>query len=125
YNMSMLVLGHAAEFAQHGIAVNGLWPLTVIDTAALKMIEGHESKPNIRTAEIMADAALVILQRPASFTGNLCIDEAVLREAGVSSMAKYARTPGTRCEDMEIDLFVSEADHARVKLLRQQGQPKL
>ncbi|KAJ1935839.1 hypothetical protein FBU59_005255, partial [Linderina macrospora] len=87
YNMSMLVLGHSAEFAKYGIAVNGLWPYTVIETAALNMISNAKSRPNLRTPEIMADAALEILKKPASFTGNICIDEIVLREAGVKDMA--------------------------------------
>ncbi|KAJ2487440.1 hypothetical protein IWW37_005239 [Coemansia sp. RSA 2050] len=118
YNMSMLVVGHAGEFAKHGIAVNGLWPYTVIETAALNMISQSKSKPNLRTPEIMADAALELLKKPATFTGNLCIDEVVLREAGVRDMARYALTPGTRDEDMELDGFLGEADHARVAMLR-------
>ncbi|KAJ1869993.1 hypothetical protein LPJ55_004987 [Coemansia sp. RSA 990] len=125
YNMSMLVVGHSAEFAPLGIAVNGLWPYTVIQTAALNMIDGQKAKPNLRTPEIMADAALCILQKPSSFTGNLCIDEVVLREAGVRDFSKYALTPGTRDEDMEMDGFLGDAQHARVKLLRAQHKGKL
>src|SRR5579864_5204998 len=34
YGMSMCVLGHAEEFRAYGIAVNALWPRTVIQTAA-------------------------------------------------------------------------------------------
>ncbi|KAJ2524692.1 hypothetical protein GGI11_000630 [Coemansia sp. RSA 2049] len=118
YNMSMLVLGHSGEFAKHGIAVNGLWPYTAIETAALNMIAAIKNKPNLRTAEIMADAALAILQKPSSFTGNLCIDEIVLREAGVTDMSKYALTQGVRDEDMELDAFLGDAEHTRVALLR-------
>ncbi|HXY21981.1 MAG TPA: NAD(P)-dependent oxidoreductase, partial [Burkholderiaceae bacterium] len=40
YGMSMCVLGHAEEFRPYGIAVNALWPRTVIQTAALQMIPG-------------------------------------------------------------------------------------
>ncbi|KAJ2453002.1 hypothetical protein EV183_000012 [Coemansia sp. RSA 2336] len=125
YNMSMLVVGHAAEFARLGIAVNGLWPYTVIQTAALNMIEGQSAKPNLRTPEIMADAALCVLQKPSSFTGHLCIDEVVLREAGVRDFSKYALTPGTRDEEMELDGFLGDAQHARVNLLRAQHKGKL
>ncbi|KAJ2416188.1 hypothetical protein GGF47_005450, partial [Coemansia sp. RSA 2524] len=100
YNMSMLVVGHAAEFAKWGIAVNGLWPYTVIETAALNMIESEKGRPNLRTPDIMADAALEMIRKPASFTGNLCIDEVVLREAGVRDFAKYALTKGIKDEDM-------------------------
>ncbi|KAJ1662171.1 hypothetical protein IW140_006040 [Coemansia sp. RSA 1813] len=118
YNMSMLVLGHSGEFAKHGIPVNGLWPYTVIETAALNMIESTKNKPNLRTAGIMADAALEILKKPSSFTGNLCIDEIVLREAGVTDMSKYALTPGMKDEDMAPDAFLGEAEHERIALLR-------
>ncbi|KAJ2786054.1 hypothetical protein GGI15_001721 [Coemansia interrupta] len=118
YNMSMLVLGHAAEFAPLGIAVNGLWPYTVIETAALNMIAQAKNRPNLRTPEIMADAALEVLGRPREFTGNLCIDEVVLREAGVRDFGKYALTEGTRDEDMELDGFLGDAEHDRVRALR-------
>ncbi|ORX66261.1 short-chain dehydrogenase/reductase SDR [Linderina pennispora] len=113
YNMSML----------YGIAVNGLWPYTVIETAALNMISRAKSRPNLRTPEIMADAALEILQKPASFTGNICIDEIVLREAGITDMGKYALTPGTKDEDMLLDGFLSEEIHDRIHLLRGQRTP--
>ena len=35
YGMSMCVLGMAEEFRAQGIAINALWPRTVIATAAL------------------------------------------------------------------------------------------
>lgn len=38
--MSMCVLGMAGEFRPFGIAVNALWPLTIIRTAALQVIPG-------------------------------------------------------------------------------------
>ena len=38
YGMSLCVIGHAAEFRQYGIAVNGLWPATLIATAALNLV---------------------------------------------------------------------------------------
>jgi citronellol/citronellal dehydrogenase len=36
FGMSLLVFGFAAEFAEKGIAVNALWPRTVIATAAVE-----------------------------------------------------------------------------------------
>jgi citronellol/citronellal dehydrogenase len=38
YGMSMCTLGHAREFRDLGIAVNSLWPRTVIATAALQVV---------------------------------------------------------------------------------------
>jgi citronellol/citronellal dehydrogenase len=103
YGMSMCVLGMAAEFAADGIAVNALWPRTVIDTAALAMIPGVE-RERCRTAEIMADAAHVILTTPSrERTGQFLIDEDVLRQAGVSDFDRYAVKPGT---ELLPDLFL-------------------
>ncbi|KAI8324391.1 short-chain dehydrogenase/reductase SDR [Martensiomyces pterosporus] len=125
YNMSLYVLGHSGEFAKYGIPVNGLWPYTVIETAALNMISASKGKPNLRTPEIMADAALEILKKPASFTGNLCIDEIVLREAGVTDFSKYALTKGMKDEELKLDIFIGEEDHGRVAMLRKLHKPKL
>ena len=56
YGMSLCVIGHAAEFRQYGIAVNGLWPATLIATAALNLVPGADIESG-RTPDIMADAA--------------------------------------------------------------------
>jgi citronellol/citronellal dehydrogenase len=40
YSMSMAVIGMASEFHELGIAVNGLWPLTSIETSAMKNVIG-------------------------------------------------------------------------------------
>ena len=94
YGMSMCVLGMAAEFKDRGIAVSGLWPRTIIATAALQVIPGVDWKKG-RTPEIMADAAHAVLSRPSSHTtGQILIDDEVLALAGVSDFAKYATTPG-------------------------------
>ena len=37
YGMSMCTLGMSAELAEHGIAVNSLWPRTTIATAAIEV----------------------------------------------------------------------------------------
>ena len=94
YGMSMSVIGMAEEFRADRIAVNGLWPRTVIDTAALAMIPGVDRKM-CRTPEILADAALAILHRDSrTCTGNLYLDEDVLAEEGVTDLGKYAVIPG-------------------------------
>ncbi|KAJ9075108.1 Hydroxysteroid dehydrogenase-like protein 2, variant 2 [Entomophthora muscae] len=48
YGMSMCVLGMAGEFRSDGIAVNALWPATVIQTAALQMIEALDNSEKFR-----------------------------------------------------------------------------
>jgi citronellol/citronellal dehydrogenase len=89
YGMSMCVLGMAEEFRAGGVAVNALWPRTMIDTAASKHF--GLSRSGCRTPEIMADAAHAIFVKDSrSFTGNFCIDEEVFKEAGVKDFEKYA-----------------------------------
>jgi citronellol/citronellal dehydrogenase len=96
YGMSMCVLGMAEEFRADGIAVNALWPRTVIATAALQVIPGADVSLG-RKPEIMADAAHVILNRDArTCTGNFFIDDEVLAGAGVSNLDDYAVTAGNR-----------------------------
>ncbi len=94
YGMSLCVLGMSAEFAPLGIAVNALWPRTVIATAAIGMIDGVQVE-HCRRPEIVADAAHGILTRPAGeYTGHFAIDEEVLREEGIVDFEPYAVQPG-------------------------------
>jgi citronellol/citronellal dehydrogenase len=97
YSMSLWVLGMAEEFADQGIAVNALWPQTVIDTAAVhNVLGGEEMAKAARRPAIVADAAHAILTRDSrTFSGNFCIDEAILREVGVTDFESYASCPGT------------------------------
>jgi citronellol/citronellal dehydrogenase len=97
YGMSMCVLGMAEEFKSLGIAVNALWPKTIIATSALAMIPGMtERLVNCRTPEILADAAHAILLRDArQATGNFYIDEEVLAHEGVTDLTRYAVKPGS------------------------------
>jgi citronellol/citronellal dehydrogenase len=95
YGMSMCVLGMAEEFRDAGIAVNALWPRTVIATAAVAMLGGAIALKNCRKPEIVADAAHAILVRDGrSCTGNFFIDEDILSEEGVTDFSPYAYEPG-------------------------------
>ena len=91
YGMSMCTLGMAAEFEKDAIAVNALWPLTAIDTAAVRNVLGGDQMAKMsRTPDIMADAAYAVLIRdPKTCTGNFFIDEEVLREEGVTDFSAY------------------------------------
>jgi citronellol/citronellal dehydrogenase len=94
YGMSLCVLGMAAEFKDRGVAINALWPRTVIATAALAMIPGVDPE-RCRTEAIMADAAHVVLTTPSGErTGQFLIDEDVLRAAGQTEFDHYAVKPG-------------------------------
>jgi citronellol/citronellal dehydrogenase len=95
YGMSLCTLGMAEEFRERGLAVNALWPLTVIATSAIKMLGDTVKAENCRTEEIMADAAHAIVSRNSrECTGNFFIDEDVLRHEGVTDFEPYAVKPG-------------------------------
>jgi citronellol/citronellal dehydrogenase len=104
FGMSLLALAMAEEFRADGIAVNALWPRTVIATAALQMV-APDAVPAARSPEIMADAAYEILRaRSRTTTGQFFIDEEVLTAAGCKDFSVYAMSPGTK---PRIDLFVN------------------
>jgi citronellol/citronellal dehydrogenase len=96
FGMSMCVLGMAEELKPQGIAVNAIWPRTVIATAAVQnLLGGDAAMKGARSPDVMADAAHAILTKPSrSFTGNFCIDEEVLRAEGVTDLEKYSMVPG-------------------------------
>jgi len=108
YGMSMCTLGMAEEFRGDGIAVNSLWPLTTIDTAAVRNLLGGESLARVsRTPEIIADAAYAIFNKPSrECTGNFFIDEALLRAEGVTDFTRY--DAGTTNGPYATDFFVPE-----------------
>ena len=112
FGMSMCTLGMSAEFAKAGIAVNSLWPLTAIDTSAVRnLLGGAQVAAMSRSPEIMADAAYAIFNRPCrEATGNFYIDEEVLRAEGVSDFSKYA--PGSE-GSLVGDFFVPDDVFAR------------
>ena len=104
YGMSMCTLGMAEELRARGIAVNSLWPRTTIATAAIEVNFPPAILKASRKPAIMADAAYVILNRDSrGATGNFYIDEAVLREEGVTDFDRYAMNPGT---PLYADLFL-------------------
>lgn len=107
FGMSMCTLGMSAEFSRDAIAVNSLWPLTAIDTAAVRNLLGGEAVATMsRSPAIVADAAHAILIRPSrETTGNFFIDEEVLREEGVIDFSSYA--PGAT-GPLAADFFVPD-----------------
>lgn len=104
YGMSLCTLGHAAEFRAAGIAVNSLWPRTLIATAALQVIPGVDTA-RARQPQIVADAAWWILtSNSREVTGQFFIDDEVLARHGVTNLDHYAVTPGER--NLIKDLFI-------------------
>jgi citronellol/citronellal dehydrogenase len=95
YGMSMCTLGMAEELRKDGIAVNSLWPRTTIATAAVEVHFPPQILRASRHAQIMSDAAHIILTSDArANTGNFYVDEDLLREGGMTDFEQYAVTPG-------------------------------
>lgn len=107
FGMTLCVLGMAEELKPKKIAVNALWPRTVIATSAVQnLLGGDDVMKGSRTVEIMADAAHVIFMKASTdpkATGQFFIDDEVLLGAGVTDLSKYASVPGA---DLIPDFFV-------------------
>ena len=105
FGMSLCVLGMAEELRDDGIAVNALWPRTVIATAAVQnLLGGDDTMQGSRKPAIMADAAHAVLTRDSrKATGNFYIDDEVLKSEGVTDLSKYQSVPGA---DLIPDFFV-------------------
>jgi citronellol/citronellal dehydrogenase len=107
FGMSLVVLGLAGELRPKGIAVNALWPRTVIATAAVQNLLGGETMmQRARKPEIMADAAYAIFSKPArEFTGRFLIDDSFLAENGIRDFDNYAVDP---TQQLAPDFFVPD-----------------
>ena len=105
YGMSLVVLGLAGELRRKGIAVNALWPRTVIATSAVKNLLGGDTLMHAsRTPEILADAAHMVFEKPAKgFTGNFLIDDTFLFDNGVRDFDRYRVDP---TKSLAPDFFV-------------------
>ena len=111
YGMSLCTLGLAEEYRGAGVACNSLWPRTTIATAAVEFaLGGPEMMRRSRKPDIVADAAHVILNRPArECTGQFFIDDTVLYESGVRDFSRYSVEPGAVLLG---DLFVDRTSSA-------------
>jgi citronellol/citronellal dehydrogenase len=107
YGMSMCVLGMAEELRPQGVAVNALWPATVIATAAVQNLLGGDAViRRCRKPEIMADAAHAVLTSDSrSSTGNVFSDEEVLQSIGITDFRHYAVDPTA---DLLPDIFTRD-----------------
>jgi citronellol/citronellal dehydrogenase len=107
FGMSLVVLGLAGEVRPKGIAVNALWPRTVIATAAVQNLLGGDAMiRRARKPEIMADAAYAIFSKSArDLTGRFLIDDDVLAENGVDDLDRYRVDP---TQPLAPDLFVPD-----------------
>jgi citronellol/citronellal dehydrogenase len=107
FGMSLVVLGLAGELRLKGIAVNALWPRTVIATAAVQNLLGGDAvMQRARKPEIVADAAYALFAKPArEFTGRFLIDDSFLAENGVADFDRYRINPE---HELAPDFFVPD-----------------
>ncbi|MGA9010670.1 MAG: NAD(P)-dependent oxidoreductase [Xanthobacteraceae bacterium] len=107
FGMSMVVLGLAGELRPQGIAVNALWPRTLIATAAVQnLLGGAGMMQRGRKPEIVADAAYAVFAKPShEFTGNFLIDDNFLALNGVTDFERYRVDPA---QPLAQDFFVPD-----------------
>jgi len=107
YGMSLCTLGLAEELRTFGIAVNSLWPKTLIATSAVEnLLGGATAIARARHPNIVAEAAHHVLTTSRlAVTGKFLIDEEVLRENGITDFGPYSVDPSVA---PELDLFVEE-----------------
>ena len=107
FGMSLVVLGLAGELRGKGIAVNALWPRTLIATAAVQnLLGGAAMAARGRKPEIVADAAYAIFNKSSrQFTGRFVIDDSFLAENGVTDFERYRVDP---TQTLAPDFFVPD-----------------
>jgi citronellol/citronellal dehydrogenase len=107
FGMSLVVLGLAGELRPQGVAVNALWPRTIIATAAIRnLLGGDDRMRQARKPEIVADAAYAVFSSPSrELTGRFLIDDNFLAEHGVRDFDRYRVEP---MQDLASDFFVPD-----------------
>src|SRR5581483_7822119 len=105
FGMTLCALGIAEEMREEGIASNTLWPRTTVATAAVKnLLGGEAAMSRSRKPEVYADAAYVIVNKPArEYTGQTLLCEDVLVDNGVTDLSVYDCVPGS---ELGVDLWV-------------------
>ena len=93
--MTLLTHGLAEEARPHNVAVNSLWPVTIIESQA-SINFGLGTPAQWRKPDILVDCVLRMVQKePAELTGRALLDEEFLRSEGVTDFGGYACVPGT------------------------------
>ena len=94
--MTLLTLGLAEEVRRHNVAVNSLWPVTIIESQA-SINHGLGTPEMWRKPDILVDCVLrLVCKEPAEVTGRALLDEDFLRAEGVTDFSGYACVPGSQ-----------------------------
>lgn len=93
--MTLLTYGLAAEVRPHNVAVNSLWPVTIIESQA-SINWGMGSRDQWRKPDILVDCVRrLVCKEPGEITGQALLDEDFLRAEGVTDFSGYACVPGS------------------------------
>lgn len=93
--MTLLTIGLAEEVRQHNIAVNSLWPVTIIESQA-SINWNLGTRDQWRKPDILVECVLRLVKKePSALTGQALLDEDFLRAEGVTDFSAYACVPGT------------------------------
>jgi len=94
--MTLLTHGLAEEMRPHRVAVNSLWPTTLIESQAT-IHWGLGDRSQWRKPDILVDCVLRLAAKdPEALTGQALLDEEFLRGEGVADFDAYACVPGSR-----------------------------
>lgn len=90
--MTLVAHGLAEETKGTGVAINALWPATMVESyATINHKLGERSM--WRKASVLSDCCLALVQEKADFSGHALIDEDYLRSRGVTDFTKYRCDP--------------------------------
>lgn len=118
--MSVVALALAGELRKSGVASNALWPLTYVDTEAIRLIAGQETRSRSRRPAFVASAAYEMLKQDSqSYTGNLEIDEIFLRRHAGWTSEQVAAFSSCKPEELVEDLFIPQWVRDEVQTLRE------
>src|SRR5437870_5408686 len=93
--MTLLTHGLTEEVRRHNIAVNSLWPVTIIESQA-SINWGLGTRDQWRKPDILVDCVFKLAQKdPAEITGQALLDEDFLHQEGITDFSRYACVPGT------------------------------
>jgi len=95
FGMTLISHGLAEEVRDWNVAVNSLWPVTIIESQA--SINWKMGDPSMwRKPDILVDCVVRLVQKePKEITGKALLDEDFLQAEGVTDFSDYACVPGT------------------------------
>ena len=120
--MTLLSFGLAEEARPHNIAVNSLWPVTIIESQA--SINHALGKPEMwRKPDILVDCVLRLAQKePAEITGQALLDEDFFAHRRNDGLQRLCLRTGNAAAAIVMAPVTAELSHdlPRIKSITQQ-----